>query len=236
MSESLYAVLGVSRDASTAEIKKAYRAKALIHHPDKNGGCSDEFRKVAAAYDILCDETKRARFDRGTTSVEDIYRGFGDSHAKDTFNAQFGAELMEQWKPGATVTGTLIVNGRWFKITIHPDGTAEEQELGGRSALVDRLLWAVSYSSMTIHMPGGQRAHAFNFATRLGQALAASVVPFSVARQPLVGPLATTAVSWLPTVLVGALGYAVFRLTRRAPGAIPDILADAFMVAEMGSR
>ena len=229
-------MLGVTRDASTAEIRRAYRRQALLYHPDKNVGSADaeeRFRKVAVAYDILSDERRRARYDRGESSDADLYGGFDGSRASDMFNAHFGQELMQQWKPGHTVSGTLIVNGKWFSITIGPDGKAEEQEHSGGTGVLSRLIEMVSYSSMTIEMPGGHRVRAFHFATRVGQALAARLVPFDIARQPLAGPLAMHAVSWLPTVLVGALGYAAVRLTRRAPGAMPDILADAFAAARM---
>lgn len=91
-SSDYYDVLGVSRDAGDEEIKKAYRAKALKYHPDKNPGDAEaerHFKEAAAAYDVLRDSEKRARYDRygeeglgGMTgnfsSVEDIFSVFGD--------------------------------------------------------------------------------------------------------------------------------------------------------------
>ncbi|WP_340693795.1 DnaJ C-terminal domain-containing protein [Hyphomonas sp.] len=68
MAESLYDVLGVSRDASAAEIKKAYRKAAKEHHPDLNPGktsASDRFKALSAAYSIIGDEKLRERYDRG---------------------------------------------------------------------------------------------------------------------------------------------------------------------------
>src|SRR4051812_23449036 len=64
----LYSQLNVKRDASEAEIKKAYRKLAKELHPDKNKGnpkASERFSKVTQAYDILTDKDKRARYDRG---------------------------------------------------------------------------------------------------------------------------------------------------------------------------
>lgn len=63
-----YQVLGVSRTASEAEIKKAYRRLAKAHHPDQNQGDSkaaSRFSEVNQAYEIVGDQTKRAQFDRG---------------------------------------------------------------------------------------------------------------------------------------------------------------------------
>ncbi|HVY12175.1 MAG TPA: DnaJ C-terminal domain-containing protein [Alphaproteobacteria bacterium] len=63
-----YTVLGVSRTASEDEIKSAYRGLAKKFHPDLNPGKKDveqKFKEINAAYDILSDATKRAKFDRG---------------------------------------------------------------------------------------------------------------------------------------------------------------------------
>jgi DnaJ-class molecular chaperone len=64
----LYATLGVPRDASADDIRKAYRTLAKQHHPDLNPGnkvAEERFKAVAAAYDILGDADKRGRYDRG---------------------------------------------------------------------------------------------------------------------------------------------------------------------------
>ncbi len=64
----LYATLGLSKGASAAEIKKAYRKLAKELHPDKNKDnpkASERFSEVTAAYDLLSDDAKRARYDRG---------------------------------------------------------------------------------------------------------------------------------------------------------------------------
>jgi DnaJ-class molecular chaperone len=63
-----YTTLGIARGASEAEIKKSYRKLAKELHPDKHPGdpaASDRFSRVTAAYDLLSDKDKRARFDRG---------------------------------------------------------------------------------------------------------------------------------------------------------------------------
>jgi molecular chaperone DnaJ len=67
MAEDYYKTLGVSRDASADELKKAYRKQAVKYHPDKNPGdaaAEAKFKEISEAYDVLKDEDKRAAYDR----------------------------------------------------------------------------------------------------------------------------------------------------------------------------
>lgn len=88
-----YEVLGISRDADEAEVKKAYRTVAKKCHPDRCPGDSeaeDKFKEAANAYKVLSDPDSRARYDRfghdgvrgsgfqGFSGVEDIFSAFGD--------------------------------------------------------------------------------------------------------------------------------------------------------------
>lgn len=95
MKEDYYDILGISKSASTAEIKKAYRKKALEYHPDKNSGdekAEEMFKKSAEAYEVLSNPDKRSRYDQyghqafdgsggfggGGMNMEDIFSQFGD--------------------------------------------------------------------------------------------------------------------------------------------------------------
>jgi len=91
-----YEILGVPRNASKDEIKKAYRKMALKYHPDKNPGDKDaeeKFKEAAEAYEVLSDDNKRARYDQfGHAGMSNGAGGGGFSHdwtIEDIF-AQFG--------------------------------------------------------------------------------------------------------------------------------------------------
>lgn len=90
-----YEVLGVSKNATEEEIKKAYKKKAIQYHPDRNPGnkeAEEKFKEAAEAYDVLHDPQKRARYDQfgfsgmgeggfgggQSMNMEDIFSMFGD--------------------------------------------------------------------------------------------------------------------------------------------------------------
>ena len=87
MSADPYEVLGVAKDASAEDVRKAYRALAKKLHPDLNPGnkaTEEKFKDVSAAYDLIGDPEKRARYDKGeidASGAERPPRGFYRDHA-----------------------------------------------------------------------------------------------------------------------------------------------------------
>ncbi len=136
-----YQLLGVSKNASESEIKSAYRKLAKKLHPDLNPGnknIEQKFKEVTAAYDLLSDPTKRARYDRGEIDNQgqekgfryrsDPFSGAGKRRAHTTsFGPDFGVEdLFAQFFGGGRGQGnTSFHNDREeptqdtsYKITI----------------------------------------------------------------------------------------------------------------------
>ena len=109
-----YEVLGVTKTATDAEIKRAYRALAVQFHPDKNPGdhtAEEKFKEAAEAYAVLSDPQKRAAFDRfghqaggagasgfgfdpGFSNIEDIFEMFG--FGSDVFGSRGGRRTTVQ--------------------------------------------------------------------------------------------------------------------------------------------
>ena len=100
--QDYYEVLGITKSASTAEIKKAYRKMAIKYHPDKNPddkSAEEKFKIAAEAYEVLSDPDKKARYDQfghqafegaggfggGGMNMDDIFSQFGD-----IFGSAFG--------------------------------------------------------------------------------------------------------------------------------------------------
>lgn len=124
MSKDYYKILGVSRDVSKDEIKKAYRQLAHQYHPDKKGGDEKKFKEVNEAYQVLSDDKKRAQYDQfgsvfgqggfsgqgdfGNINLEDLFRGSGFSGFRnaefdfgDVFGDMFGQRRARQYKTKA---------------------------------------------------------------------------------------------------------------------------------------
>ena len=96
--QDYYDVLGVQRNASPEDLKKAYRRLAMQYHPDRNQepGAEARFKQVNEAYEVLSDPDKRAMYDRfghagtGENPFARGFEGFGFGGLGDIFDAFFG--------------------------------------------------------------------------------------------------------------------------------------------------
>ena len=88
MSKNLYSVLGVNRGADTDEIRKAYKALAREHHPDK-GGDPEKFKELSQAHEILSDDQKRRNYDI-TGSITDQAQQQNPFGMPEAFSQMFG--------------------------------------------------------------------------------------------------------------------------------------------------
>src|SRR5207247_6010416 len=134
MPVDLYEILGVRRDATTEEIKRAFRQLARQYHPDANPDPSSEarFKEINAAYEVLSDPAKRERYDL-----------FGDATATPGFSA-FGdlGDLMESFFGAAFGRGRARPAGpaRGADLSLHLDLEFAEAVFGTTKTVTVDLL------------------------------------------------------------------------------------------------
>ena len=85
MGKNYYDILGVNKNASQDDIKKAYRNLSKKYHPDKNNGDDSKFKEINEAYDTLGDETKRKQYDN-PNPFENLFGGFGSNNGGFTWS------------------------------------------------------------------------------------------------------------------------------------------------------
>jgi molecular chaperone DnaJ len=128
-----YEILGVGKNASADEIKKAYRKVAMQFHPDRNPGdkaAEEKFKEAAEAYEVLSDTDKKAQYDRfghagvsgngrgsggfsgGGMNTDDIFSQFGDIFGDDIFGSFFGGGGRSQRSGGGRSRGVKGSNLR----------------------------------------------------------------------------------------------------------------------------
>jgi len=152
MAKDYYAVLGVGRDATPEEIKKAYKEAALRHHPDRNPGNPDaeeRFKEVTEAYQVLSDTDKRSRYDSfgvGEAGIPPVTLDIDD--VLDIFQGVFGfgggGRRRRRMRKGADVRLAVPI-------------TFEESYLGGRRKVAYRSRAACDACSGSGSAPGSRQ-------------------------------------------------------------------------------
>jgi len=186
-----YEVLGLSKNASEADIKKAYRQMAIKFHPDKNPGdakAEEKFKEAAEAYEMLSDPNKKARYDQyghagtsgqggyggGGMNMDDIFSNFGDVFGNDggsPFDSFFGGG-----RGGRSSGGGRGVRGSNIrlkvKLTLQEIATGVEKKLKfGRLVMAEGL----SFETCGTCKGSGQVRRVTN--TFLGQMATTSACP-----------------------------------------------------------
>jgi curved DNA-binding protein len=128
-----YNILGVNRDATQEEIKKAYRRLALKYHPDRKPNdkeAEDIFKDIGESYAVLSDQEKRRMYDRFGPSQfrqryqpEDIFKTFSFKNLFREFDLRFDEEISHRFFCGLRGRGCGRRKGRFFRRSFFQDYT-----------------------------------------------------------------------------------------------------------------
>jgi molecular chaperone DnaJ len=160
-----YEVLGVSKNASADEIKKAFRRAAVEHHPDKEGGSEEKFKEINEAYEVLKDDKKRQRYDQfghagvGSSAASDggnPFAGFGGQGQNVNFD--FGdlglGDIFSSFFGGGMGGRPQQRQARGRDVEVHIDLTFEEAVFGTAKTLPITLADTCEHCKGTTVEPG----------------------------------------------------------------------------------
>ncbi len=168
MKKDYYEILGVSRSATAADIKKAYRKKAIQYHPDRNPGdatAEAKFKEAAEAYEVLSDPDKKARYDQFGHSAFEGAGGFGAGqhmNMEDIFS-QFGDIFGDIFGNGSSGFGGFSSGGsrraarsRGSDLRVKMQIDLNDIIKGGKKKIkIKRLVKAPGTQYTTCHQCGG---------------------------------------------------------------------------------
>ena len=131
-----YEVLGVKKDASADEIKKAYRKSAMKYHPDRNPGdkeAEEKFKELGEAYEVLSDDEKRSRYDQfGFAGVDPSYGGGAGGYGGFDGFGGFGGfgDIFSEFFGGGSTRRTRNGPRRGEDVGVRIEVTFEEAAFG----------------------------------------------------------------------------------------------------------
>jgi molecular chaperone DnaJ len=140
-----YDILGVQKNASEAEIKKAYRRLAMKHHPDRNTGdksaaAEQSFKEAKEAYEVLSDAQKRAAYDQfGHAGVDPSMGGGQGFGAGGSFSDIFGDIFGDMFGGGRGAGGSRVQRGADLRYNLD---LSLEDAVAGTSVKIDVPTWA----------------------------------------------------------------------------------------------
>lgn len=153
--KDFYAALGVPKDASTAEIKKAYRKLARELHPDKNPGdekAETRFKEVSAAYDVLSDETRRKEYDEARAMFGSGFGGgFRPPPGRGSPGGAGGFDLGDLFGGGASGLGDVL--GGMFGGGGRHRGPARGEDVA--ASVTVGLPSTLTAQEVNVRLPGG---------------------------------------------------------------------------------
>ena len=171
--KNLYEILGVSRDASSDEINKAFRKLAVKHHPDA-GGDAETFKQISQAYDVLSDSKKRAEYDQalkygafmgGGPGGRPGYGGPGGAGGmnwQDIIDSILRGEgaFGTEWNPDATGFGGFNGWGqprpsKGADLTLSVEVPFDEALVGASRKVTYRIPSTGQSESLTVKIPAG---------------------------------------------------------------------------------
>lgn len=145
-----YSTLGVSRNATLEEIKKAYRKQAMRHHPDRNNGDDSKFKQIQSAYDVLSDPQKKQMYDMGADPNNSQNHGF----RRGPFEFQFEDEMSDVFRNFGFGAGFQQRSQRNKHVHVAVEITLEDV-LNGKQINAEIKTAASSKKIVTIDIPPG---------------------------------------------------------------------------------
>jgi DnaJ family protein A protein 3 len=123
-----YQILGVPKNASSKDIKKAYYQLAKKHHPDQNKGDKTKFQEVSEAYEVLGDDKKRQQYDMfGTAGNDAASGGGGAGHPGGGFGGFHYQSQVDPEELFRTIFGDAFRQGRDFENMYDEEPTATHE-------------------------------------------------------------------------------------------------------------